>query len=90
MLLIFLLFFLFFLFFLHILWMVVLPQRSHPRWIRTVNNGLFKYLVLPPKITGAMLLQLSSQVWCRRAWFCFKIGDQLGDSMDGIGHSVGI
>lgn len=30
-------------------------------WIRTVNNGLFKYLVLPPKITGAMLLQLSSQ-----------------------------
>lgn len=30
-------------------------------WIRTVNNGLFKYLVLPPKITGEMLLHLSSQ-----------------------------
>ncbi|CAJ1345398.1 unnamed protein product, partial [Effrenium voratum] len=29
------------------------------RWIRTVHNGLFKYLVLPPKITGAALLQLS-------------------------------
>ena len=26
-----------------------------------MNNGLFKYLVLPPRITGAMLLQLSSQ-----------------------------
>ncbi|CAK9009705.1 unnamed protein product [Durusdinium trenchii] len=31
------------------------------KWIRTVNNGLFKYLVLPPKITGEMLLHLSSQ-----------------------------
>ena len=31
------------------------------RWIHSVNNGLFKYLVLPPRITGAMLLQLSSQ-----------------------------
>eukprot|EP00434_Breviolum_minutum_P011549 symbB.v1.2.010184.t1/scaffold664.1/size175145/4 len=30
-------------------------------WIRSVNNGLFKYLVLPPGVTGATLLQLSSQ-----------------------------
>lgn len=31
------------------------------KWIKTVDNGRFKYLVLPPKITGAMLLKLSSQ-----------------------------
>jgi len=30
-------------------------------WIRTVENGRFKYLVLPPRTTGKMLLQLSSQ-----------------------------
>jgi hypothetical protein len=30
-------------------------------WIKTVNGGRFKYLVLPPRVTGAMLLQLSSQ-----------------------------
>jgi len=30
-------------------------------WIKNVDNGRFKYLVLPPKITGGMLLQLSSQ-----------------------------
>merc|ERR1712232_1116266 len=31
------------------------------KWIKTVDGGRFKYLVLPPKINGAMLLQLSSQ-----------------------------
>mmetsp|Transcript_106908 Transcript_106908/g.300591 ORF Transcript_106908/g.300591 Transcript_106908/m.300591 type:complete len:619 (-) Transcript_106908:183-2039(-) len=30
-------------------------------WIKTVDNGRFKYLVLPPKVTGAALLRLSSQ-----------------------------
>jgi len=30
-------------------------------WIKTVDAGRFKYLVLPPKITGAILLRLSSQ-----------------------------
>ena len=31
------------------------------RWIRTVDKGRFKYLVLPPQITGAALLKLSSK-----------------------------
>ncbi|CAE7354894.1 KIN13B, partial [Symbiodinium natans] len=31
------------------------------RWIRTVDDGRFKYLVLPPQITGAELLKLSSK-----------------------------
>ena len=31
------------------------------RWINTADNGRFKYLVLPPQITGAALLKLSSK-----------------------------
>ncbi|CAE7887541.1 DSK1 [Symbiodinium sp. KB8] len=36
-------------------------EEDVSRWIRTVDNGRFKYLVLPPQITGAALLKLSSK-----------------------------